>query len=90
MQGDEGALDWFKIFGNHVGNMLKAVLHAYDPEIIFLGGSISKSFPLFKDSTYQSLETFMYKRTITNLKIEISEIKNAAVLGAASLALSKN
>ena len=65
--------------------MLMAVLYAYDPEMIVLGGSVSKSFHLFKESMYQAMQKFIYAKTLQALKIEISEIENIAVYGAVSL-----
>jgi hypothetical protein len=34
---------------------------------------------------YSALEKFMYSGTLANLKIEVSETENIAILGAASL-----
>lgn len=85
IKGDATSLEMFDTFGIHLGNMLMAVLYAYDPELIILGGSVSRSFLFFKNSMYKALGKFMYKRTLTNLKIEVSEIENIAIFGAASL-----
>jgi len=85
LRGNSSALQIFNDFGTHVGNMLQAVLYAYDPELIILGGSVSKSFSLFKFSMYKALDKFIYSKTLSNLKIEISEIENVAIFGAASL-----
>ena len=32
-------------FGDDFANVIMAVLYAYDPEIIVLGGSVSKAYP---------------------------------------------
>jgi len=87
--GDERALKLFDEFGLHVGEAIKAILYMFAPEAIILGGSISKSFPLFKNSLELSLNTFAYQKQIQNFKIEISNQSGVAILGAASLCLQK-
>jgi glucokinase len=34
---------------------------------------------------WERINTFAYKRTLVNLKIEISELENSGILGAAAL-----
>ncbi len=72
-------------FGKNVAEAVKIILYAYDPEIIILGGSVSKSYPLFKPSMLDGLKDFAYTRTIRNLKIYVSSLKYPGVLGAAGL-----
>jgi len=85
LDGDKSALNIFSEFGEHLGNGIKAVLYAYDPEIIILGGSVRMAFDLFKESMWASIGSFVYPKSIKNLKIEVSELDNIAVLGAAAL-----
>jgi glucokinase len=85
IQGDKDAIKMYEEYGAHLGKAIHTILYAYDPELIVLGGSVSKSFNLFKDSLYQSLDSFLFNKTIRNLKIEVSEIQNIAIFGAASL-----
>ena len=70
-KGDEDALKLFNEFGIHVGEAVKAILYMFAPEAIIIGGSISKSFPLFKNSLEISLNSFAYQKQIQNLKIDI-------------------
>lgn len=86
-KGDKNALDLFEKFGMHVGEAIKTILYMYAPEAIIIGGSISKSYPLFKDSIERSLLSFAYQKQIQKLKIEISNQTGVAILGAASLCL---
>ena len=88
--GDTVALQHFETFGFHIGKFLQAILYAYDPELIVLGGSVSQAFPFFSPSMYRSLnEGFIFPGSLKKLKIETSELENAAIYGAASLALEK-
>lgn len=90
MKNEPNALHHFETFGQHLGKFIQAILYAYDPEMIVFGGSVSQAFPFFSTSMFQSLEEgFIFPNSIKNLKIEISELQNAAIYGAASLVLEK-
>jgi glucokinase len=84
-RGDAEALDIFRQFGFHLGNGITALLYALDPEIIIMGGSVSKAYPFFKEALWERLQGFAYRPVIEHLKIEISEIPDIALLGAAAL-----
>ena len=86
-EGDPEALMVFKDFGLHMGNAIKVVLYTYDPDLIVLGGTISKDYDLFCESMWESIYTFAYRSVIKTLNIKPSETKHSAVLGAASLYL---
>jgi len=86
-QGEEQARAIFSEFGRNLGEAVKTILYAVDPELIILGGSVSRSFPLYEQAMRETLETFVYPRSLRRLRIEISELPNAAILGAASLCL---
>src|SRR5690606_332675 len=83
--GDEKALNQWRAFGYHFGAALKVGLYAYDPQVIIIGGSVSKAFNFFKDTMYESFSDFIYPKSIERLKISISENANIALLGAAAL-----
>ena len=83
--GDKEALAIYHEFGFHLGNAIKTILYAYDPEAIILGGSVSKAFEFFKEGLQDSLQTFLFAKNINALKIEVSEVENIAIYGAASL-----
>lgn len=87
--GDEFALKAFDQFGYHLGEVLKNILYLFAPEVVILGGSISKAYPFFKKSVAASLGSFAYQRQIKNFKIEISNEIDSAILGAAALCLQE-
>jgi glucokinase len=89
-KGDQNALRLFYEFGMHVGEAIKAILYMFSPDAIIIGGSISKSYPLFQDSIAVSLRSFAYQKQIQNLKIDISNEPGIAILGAAALCLQKS
>lgn len=84
-QGDKKALKIFDEFGYHLGKALSIIAYAIDPEIIILGGSISRAFEFYKISMKKSLRESSYGRSYAKLKIVISDNPNMGVLGAAAL-----
>jgi glucokinase len=84
-RGDPSARAIFAEYGRHLGEAVKAICYAVDPEAIILGGSVSKSFRFFKDAMWETFQSFAYSITKERLKIEVSETENIAILGAAAL-----
>ncbi|HLF64616.1 MAG TPA: ROK family protein [Saprospiraceae bacterium] len=84
-KGDQNALKIFNEYGRHLGNAIKAILYAYDPACIILGGSVSKSFRFFEVALRQQLNEFVYPKSIRRLKIEVSRNPDIPVLGAGAL-----
>jgi predicted NBD/HSP70 family sugar kinase len=83
--GDKKAISAFNEFGKNLSDAVKIILYTLDPEMIILGGSISNAFEFFVDAVWKGLDDFMYPIVLKTLKIEKSELKNSAVLGAAAL-----
>jgi len=83
--GDRRAADIFAEFGVHLGQGIKTILYAHDPEQIILGGSVRKAFRFFEETMWESIRSFAYSNTIKSLKIEVSELEHVAILGAAAL-----
>lgn len=85
LAGDKTAIRAFDEFGHHLGELLKVIMFSLAPEAIVLGGSIRKTFPLFKKSMMTTLNTFAYKTVLANTKILISEMDETAIHGAVAL-----
>ena len=81
------ALAVFDEFGDHLGQAMKAVLYAADPEVVILGGSVSRSYSFFQEAMWKAMQDFAYSITLQKIKIKVSETENIAVLGAAALYL---
>jgi glucokinase len=87
-KGDSEAILAFEKFGIEMAHAMLIALYAYDPEIIILGGSISRAFEFFKKSMMEKLEsTFAFQHVLKRLVIEKSELPDIALLGAAALHL---
>lgn len=80
----EACKNW-ETFGQHLGNFIKATMFTYDPEAIIFGGGISKGFPHFQEAMWNCIQDYPYPESVKNLKIKVSNLEHAALLGAASL-----
>ena len=85
-QGDPKAREIFDVFGNHIGHLVATILYAYDPEMLVLGGGISRAYPYFKESMEAYLDkSFIYPETLKRLKIRQIDNNDIALKGAAFL-----
>ena len=84
-QGEQTALELWKEFGKHLGNLMKAVLYTYAPQAIVLGGGIVSAFPFFKNAMEQTMQSFPYKIISDNVSVVASHQKDSSLLGAAAL-----
>ena len=85
--GEEEARRLFHRFGLELGHAILILLYAYDPELLVLGGSISKAYRWFEEGMRERLKGFAYQHALERLTITVSETENVAVLGAAALYL---
>ncbi len=83
--GDITALKMYDKMGEHLANAIIMILFALDVELIIFGGSVRHAFPFFEKAMWKQLKTFPFTRALRHLKIEVSELENAGVLGAAGL-----
>lgn len=83
-QGDRTALEIWKEFGRHLGNLMKAVLYAYAPQAIVLGGGIVPAFPFFKEAMKQEMQRFPYKIISENVRVIASCRTDSSLLGASA------
>jgi len=89
LEGDPLSIMIFEEFGTHLGNAIRMVLYTYCPELIVIGGSISKAYPLFQENMWKRIHTYIYSNTLDKFHLEISELENPGILGAASLYYDK-
>ncbi|MCW3120124.1 MAG: sugar kinase [Chitinophagaceae bacterium] len=83
--GDAQALQWYGEMGEHLGNAIKMVMYTYDPSLIIFGGSVRFAYPFFQENMWQRINTFAFTKSLARLQIEISELENSGILGAAAL-----
>lgn len=85
--GDQEAHRIFSEFGRHLGEAIKAIMYAVDPEAIILGGSVSRAYEFFRESMLETVSTFAYSIARNRIRIMPSTTDNIAILGAAALYL---
>lgn len=82
--GDSDAIALWNEFGHHLGELVKAVLFAYDPEAIIFGGGIAAGHPYFEKAMHKTVQTFPYE-TAKDVKILFSEDGDMGLYGASVL-----
>lgn len=85
LDGDAAALKQWDEIGTHIGNLMNVIMYTYDPEVVILGGNISRAFDLFADKMYESMNRFPYQETVRRLQIKLSKNEDIGLLGAAAL-----
>jgi glucokinase len=90
LNGDARALGLYSELGVHVGQGIKAVTYTYDPELIVLGGSVSQAFDLFRETMWKEIRTLAYVKSAERIRVEVSELANSGILGAAALYYDAN
>lgn len=87
LAGDPSAIKLLGSVGTVLGDAILIALYAYDPEIIVLGGSVTRSFPIFEPQMRRRLETYAFPHALERLEIARTEVKDVALLGAAAIYL---
>lgn len=83
--GDAEALATWHLFGRHLGELTKAILFAYAPERIVVGGGIAASMPLFRAGWDEAVSTFPYPAIAQRCTMERAVLPDANLIGAALL-----
>jgi len=85
LQGDVKMLALWGELGTHIGNLIKAVLFAYDPQAIILGGDMINGYDLFAEKMHESVSRFPFKDAVERVNILLSKKEDINLLGAAAL-----
>jgi glucokinase len=83
--GDKKSIELYAEMGTHLGNAIKLMMYTYDPELIILGGSVRVAYTYFREAMWERIRTFAFKQPRERIKIEVSELQNSGILGAAGL-----
>lgn len=89
-KGETSALNLYNELGKHIGEAIKITMYAYDPQVIVLGGSVSHAYAYFHEAMWAQLKSFAYQKSVERLRIEVSELENSGILGAAALFYDAN
>lgn len=89
LDGDDEARGAFRAYGSELSTAVSRALYLFDPEVVVLGGSISRAFPLFEETMHAGLRGFAFPHIVERVSIVQSTLEHAAVLGAAALVLDR-
>ncbi len=83
--GDLQAQQWYAEMGMHLGNAIKMIMYTYDSSLIIFGGSVRHAYPYFSKTMWERINSFAYTKSLAKFRIELSELENSGILGAAGL-----
>ena len=83
--GDLRAQQWYAEMGTHLGNAVKMIMYTYDTSLIIFGGSVRHAYPFFSKTMWERINSFAYVKSLAKFRIELSELENSGILGAAGL-----
>lgn len=83
--GDQAALNLWREFGQHLGELCKAILFAYAPQAIVIGGGIAPAIKYFRSGLDESLAAFPYRALADQCRILSAQLPHPNLLGAALL-----
>jgi glucokinase-like ROK family protein len=90
LKGDSFAIGLLDIVGQNLGKGLANMLHIFNPEIIIIGGTISKSGRYITDPIQQSLNRYAIEFIRRETELSISQLEDkAGLLGAHALVMAK-
>ena len=84
-KGDPVAIGMYGEMGMHLGNAIKVIMYTYDPKLIILGGSVRHAYRYFQEAMWRQIRSFAFSKSIGKLQIELSNLENSGILGAAAL-----
>jgi len=86
-QGDELALEAFQRAGRYIGIGLANLIHILEPQLILLGGGVTKAGDLLLDPIRQTVKQRVMSPIFQNVKIELAVLgQDVGLYGAATLA----
>lgn len=88
--GDERATEIFRREGYYIGKALAAVINAIAPQKAIIGGGVAEAIDLFMPELLRTIDRMTYRKASGHTVIEKTGLGyDAALVGAASLAMSK-
>jgi len=83
--GDLKAQQYYAEMGTHLGNAIKMIMYTYDTSLIIFGGSVRHAYLFFNKTMWERINTFAFTKSLAKFRIELSELENSGILGAAGL-----
>ena len=85
-EGDETALKVFRRYVKYLAQAINTVVASLDPEVIVLGGGVSKARDFLLDAVRAEVPQYLMFKTMPHPRIEIASLgADAGIIGAAML-----
>jgi glucokinase len=84
MNGDSEAMAAFHSYGLHLGSLINLICYVLDPQIVVIGGSVSKSFEWYKSGLAEAMKKFYFDHQVKVI-IKPSVMMDIAIYGAVGL-----
>lgn len=89
-EGDEYARNIWNLAGSKLGHGISILMQMYDPDIVVIGGGVSKAWDLFYSPTLNALKEHTYKLISGDMVIVPAQLgDDVGVLGAAMIVLKE-
>ncbi len=85
VEGDAYARSLYAEMGMHLGKAMRLIMYTYDPSLVIMGGSVRHAYPYFSEAMWAEIDKFAFTQSQEKIRIEISELENSGILGAAGL-----
>ena len=89
-ENDKKAMQIYNEYGNNLGIILSHVINMIDPQVIAIGGGLSKAFECFKGAMFEALEKHAPSFNLNNIIIAQSKLREqSTMLGASMMVKNK-
>ena len=85
MNNDEKAVKIYNEFGNNLGIVLSHIINMIDPQVITIGGGVSKAFDCFKEHMFKTIKLHAPSYSINNIIIAPSKLREISTMLGASI-----
>ncbi len=85
-RGDEIGLKVFHRYANYLGQFIASIVNFFDPEVIVLGGGVSKSGDFLLNAVREETKRYVLYKALPFAQIELAQLgADAGIIGAAML-----
>jgi len=82
---DQRAIEIYNEYGSNLGTVLSHVINMIDPQVITIGGGLSKAFDCFKAGMFASLEKHAPSFSLSHIIVNRSKLQGESAMLGASL-----
>lgn len=87
-EGDEQGLKVFRRYARYLGQAIATIVNFFDPEVIVLGGGVSKAGKFLLDAVREEAPKYCIFKSMPISRIELAKLgPDAGIIGAAMLGL---